>query len=131
MSKYLVDTTVCVAHIRGDDEVYAFLKLYVPFISAVTHVELIQGCENKQDVHAVRAILRELYELPFTESVTTYALVLFEKYKLSHGMQFFDAVIAATAIEHNLTLITHNTKHFSFIPKLSARGWKDVVGEHS
>lgn len=119
MSNYLVDTTVCVAHIRGDARAFDFLKQHAPYISAVTHVELIQGWESKRDVRAVHAILRELHELPCTESITTHALTLFEKYKLSHGIQFFDAVIAATAMEHDLTLVTHNTKHFSFIPKLS------------
>jgi len=119
MSKYLVDTSVCVAHIRGDEKAYAFLKQHVPSISVVTHIELVQGWENKQDIRAARAILRELHELSCTESILQQALAFFEKYKLSHGIQFFDAVISSTAIEHGLTLITHNTKHFSFIPKLS------------
>lgn len=127
MSNYLVDTTVCVAHIRGDEEVFAFLKQHVPFISVVTHVELVQGCENKRDLRAVHEILRELHELPFTESITAEALILFEKYKLSHGIQFFDAVIAATAMAYDLTLITHNVKHFSFIPKLEVRAWAEFA----
>ena len=129
MSNYLVDTTVCVAHIRGDDQAFAFLKQHTPYISAVTHAELLQGCENKRDLRAVHAILRDIHELSFTESITKQALILFERYRLSHGIQFFDALIAATAIEHDLRLVTHNIKHFSFIPKLSVRAWKDVVGE--
>ena len=30
----------------------------------------------------------------------------------------FDLLIAATALSHNLTLVTHNKKHFSRIPDL-------------
>lgn len=127
MSNFLVDTTVCVAHIRGDALAFEFLKQHVSYISAVTHAELLQGCENKNDFGAVHAILRELHELPFTELITTQALTTFEKYRLSHGIQFFDTLIAATAIEHNLTLVTHNIKHFSFIPKLTVRAWTEFV----
>ena len=88
MSSFLVDTTVCVAHIRGDKLAFQFLKQFSPSISAVTHAELIQGCQNKHDIRAVHAILRDIAELPFTESITKKALSLFETYSLSHGVQF-------------------------------------------
>lgn len=127
MSNYLVDTTVCVAHIRGDKLAFQFLKQFSPFISSVTHAELIQGCQNTRDVRAVRAILRDIPELQFTESITKQALSFFEKYRLSHGIQFFDTLIAATALEHHLTLVTHNVKHFSFISKLVVRSWKELA----
>lgn len=32
---------------------------------------------------------------------------------LSHGLQLGDALIAATALEHNLPPLTANTKHFT------------------
>lgn len=129
MRNYLVDTSVCVAHIRGDSLAYQFLKQFSPSISAVTHAELIQGCENKRDLRAVHAILRDIHEFSFTETITKHALSLFEKYRLSHGIQFFDTMIAATTLEYELTLVTHNIKHFSFLPGLTVRAWKDVVGE--
>lgn len=127
MSNFLVDTTVCVAHIRGDKMAFEFLKQHRPYISAVTHAELLQGCENKRDLRAVHALLRDIHEVLFTELITKHALLLFEKYKLSHGLQFFDTLIAATAIEHTLTLVTHNVKHFSFIPRLAVRTWTEFV----
>lgn len=129
MSNYLVDTSVCVAHIRGDTQAFQFLKQFSPSISAVTHAELIQGCENKRDLRAAHAILRDIHEISFTESITKQALALFEKYKLSHGIQFFDTLIAATALEYEHTLITHNIKHFSFIPGLTVRAWEELARE--
>ncbi|MDP1722261.1 MAG: type II toxin-antitoxin system VapC family toxin [Candidatus Gottesmanbacteria bacterium] len=129
MINYLVDTSVCVAHIRGDNLAFQFLKQFSPSLSAVTHAELIQGCENNRDLRAVHAILRDLHEFSFTETITKQALSLFEKYRLSHGIQFFDTLIAATAREYELTLVTHNIKHFSFIPGLTVRVWAELASE--
>jgi predicted nucleic acid-binding protein len=37
---------------------------------------------------------------------------------LSHGLQIPDALIGATALEHQLTLLTKNTRHLQVIPRL-------------
>ena len=37
---------------------------------------------------------------------------------LSDGLQLGDALIAATALEHQLSLLTGNAKHFSAIANL-------------
>ena len=34
-----------------------------------------------------------------------------------------DTQIAAIALVHNLTLVTHNTRHFSRIPDLAIEDW--------
>jgi tRNA(fMet)-specific endonuclease VapC len=43
----------------------------------------------------------------------------------SRGMSIgpLDTQIAAIAIAHNLTLVTHNTRHFSRVPQLSIEDW--------
>ena len=35
----------------------------------------------------------------------------------------FDLVIAATALRHDLTLVTNNQRHFSRIPNLRLESW--------
>jgi predicted nucleic acid-binding protein len=40
-----------------------------------------------------------------------------EKLVLSHGLQLGDALIAATGLEHQLTLLTANAKHFGAVAK--------------
>ena len=62
--------------------------------------------------------LRHTQRLPMTPAISERAVVLMETFALSHGLQLGDALIAATALEHDLVLLTANTKHFSAIDSL-------------
>jgi predicted nucleic acid-binding protein len=42
-----------------------------------------------------------------------------ESLTLSHGLQMGDALIAATAIEHQLPVLTANVKHFGAVSGLA------------
>jgi predicted nucleic acid-binding protein len=44
--------------------------------------------------------------------------MLMETLTLSHGLQLADALNAATALEHQLALLTANTKHYLAISGL-------------
>jgi predicted nucleic acid-binding protein len=41
-----------------------------------------------------------------------------ETLALSHGLQMGDALIAATGLEHQFTVLTANTRHFSAVKGL-------------
>ncbi len=45
--------------------------------------------------------------------------MLIDTYFLSHGMQLGDALIAATALEHGITVLTANAKHFNAVEGLA------------
>ncbi len=51
-------------------------------------------------------------------AISERAIHLIEKYKLSHGLEIPDAIIAATSVEYEIPLFTYNVKDFDFIPKL-------------
>lgn len=125
----LCDTSIFIGYLRGDTEISTYLNNQQPSCSIITAAELLQGVENKRDQRVVEKILRRALVLPVTEAISERMLDLITTYHLSHGLAIPDALIAATAIEHNLALVTHNIKHFSFIPKLAVRAWRDVVGE--
>jgi predicted nucleic acid-binding protein len=42
-----------------------------------------------------------------------------EEYKLSHGLELGDAIIASTALEYNETLITGNIKHYEYMHEIN------------
>ena len=50
------------------------------------------------------------------------AAELIETLALSHGMRLADALIGATAVETQATLITANVKHFSAVEGFEHRG---------
>jgi predicted nucleic acid-binding protein len=53
--------------------------------------------------------------LPITDAVVSQAIALRQRYRLHLG----DALIAATAVVHNKTLLTHNVADFNRIEGLS------------
>ena len=56
---------------------------------------------------------------PFTsEAVFARAATLVESHFYSHALQLGDAFIAATAIEHGLSLATANDKHYRVVTNL-------------
>ena len=49
---------------------------------------------------------------------------LIDQFALSHSMRLADALIGATALEYNLTLLTANVKHFQAIDGLRLEGFE-------
>ena len=117
----LVDTDVLIWHLRGYPKATQRLdQLPKLVLSAVTYLELLQGMRNRSEQRALQKslALRQAERLPLTPAITERAIILMEKLALSHGLQLGDALIAATGIEHQLTLLTANTKHFSVVDGL-------------
>lgn len=50
--------------------------------------------------------------------ITTEAILLFETYRLSHGLSIPDCFIGSTAKIMNLELFTYNLKDYKFMSKL-------------
>jgi predicted nucleic acid-binding protein len=57
--------------------------------------------------------------VPLREYTSTRAYDLLKRYAKSHGLHVFDSLVAATAIEEGLTLVTRNRRHFGMIEGLS------------
>ena len=117
----LVDTDVLIWHLRGLPQATRRLdQLPNLTISAVTWLELLQGFRSKAEMVAVQKSfeMRKAQRLPLTSTITDRATALMESLTLSDGLQLGDALIAATALEHNLTLLTGNIKHFGSIAQL-------------
>jgi predicted nucleic acid-binding protein len=118
----LVDTDVIIWHLRGFPKATRRLdNLPQLTLSAVTWLELLQGFRNQAELLAVQKSLtkRNAQQLPLTPAITATAINLMETLALSHGLRLADALIAATAIEHKLPLLTGNYKHFAVIEKLT------------
>ncbi|HEY5283326.1 MAG TPA: PIN domain-containing protein [Polyangia bacterium] len=90
------------------------------FVSVQSLMELLQAARDKDDLRIIKRFMAELSfaVLPMSENVGHRALIYVEEYGLSSGLRAADAIIAATAVENAMPLMTANTKHFRAIRDL-------------
>ncbi len=89
-------------------------------IAILSYMELLQSARDKKQHAIIKNFLRDFNftVLPLTENIGHRALIYVEEYALSFNLRAADAIIAATAIENNLLLISGNVKHFKPIKDL-------------
>ena len=95
-------------------------------ISIQTYMELLQGARAKSEHKVILNLLRD-YDfsvLPFTENIGHRAAVYIEEYSLKSNLRAGDAIIAATAMENNLMLVSANEKHYKSIADLQLKVFK-------
>lgn len=117
----LVDTDVLIWHLRGYSKATQRLdQLPKLILSAVTYMELVQGMRNRSELLALQKSLamRQAERLSLTSAIIERAIILMETLALSHGLQLGGALVAATGLEHGLTVLTANTRHFSAVKDL-------------
>ena len=120
MSEFLIDTDVLIDVSKGSTNAVNFLASLTGTISIsrISATELIVGARDKRDQFAIENFIAHytIRELHRSTGIRGYNLLI--DYALSHGLTIMDALIAATAIEHDLTLVSKNEKHFRQIQSL-------------
>jgi len=96
------------------------------YLSVQTFMELLQGAQDKAQQRIVKQFISELgfFVLPLTENIGHRALIYVEEYGIKSSVRAGDAIIAATAVEHNMSLTTGNGKHFRNIKDLELKLFK-------
>lgn len=130
MNGYLLDTNVCVEFFKKNSRVGQRLEQLESgqlYISVITLAELKYGAQksDRQQHHLnlIESFLDEVEVLPIDACVDKFAS---EKARLSKAgslVDNFDLLIGATAIHHNLTLVTNNTRHFQRIQGIQLEDW--------
>ena len=117
----LVDTDVLIWNLRGNETAAHRLDNSPGFsLSAVTWMELTQGVRDNAELRVLKQALRFWHAdiLHLNESISARSSFLVEEHALANSLQLADALIAATALETGLTLLTANDRHYRFIPGL-------------
>ncbi len=118
----LCDTNILIEVYRDNAKIIETLKQIGQdniAISDVTCAELLYGARDKKELQIIRKDLNKLIILPIQSSISNLAVELVEKYALSHNLSLPDALIASTAIIHNIEIYTLNIKDFKFIKSVS------------
>ncbi|MCA9974619.1 MAG: type II toxin-antitoxin system VapC family toxin [Anaerolineales bacterium] len=118
----LIDTDILIDVGRNVETAVSYLENIQSHshlaISAITQMELIIGCRNKTELQELEQFLRRFALLHMNESISAQATTLLQQYRLSHGLLIADALIAATAIIHNLPFVSKNQRDYRFIANL-------------
>ena len=117
----LVDTDVLIWNLRGNTAAASLLDDSPGFsLSAVTWMELAQGARDGAELRSLRQALHfwRAEIIHVDESISARAAFLVEQHTLSHSLQLADALIAATALETGLQLVTANDRHYRCIEGL-------------
>jgi predicted nucleic acid-binding protein len=121
----LCDTNIFIHAFNGNPVTIAELTHLGPtniVISAITVMELLQGMGNKKELAQMKKKIKYYDVIHITPEVSQKAVELIDKFKLSHGLQIPDAIIAATALTYKLPLFTYNIRDFDFIPEIILYG---------
>lgn len=115
----LVDTDVWIDYLRGHPQAIACIKQLPErvWISAVSVAELHAGVREGAEREALAQLISSLDVADLTTEIATNGGLLRRDYGRSHGVGLNDALIAATAIELNLQLLTLNIKHYPALDK--------------
>lgn len=131
MDKYLLDTCVCISMFRDEGHVRETLLhvgLQNCYISEITIAELFFGLAKAsdkkrklEDIHNVQRLFRVLPTYP---SFKEYGEIRYTLERAGQRIDQFDLLISATAIHHDLTLVTSNLRHFERVQDLKIVNWK-------
>ncbi|MEW6357257.1 MAG: type II toxin-antitoxin system VapC family toxin [Planctomycetota bacterium] len=118
----MMDTDVLIWASRGNARAVDVLSKQQGFyLSVVAYMEMVQGVRSKQELAALQKALRlwSARVLHITDAISQRAMFLMERHSLSHALTLADALIAATALQHQEPLLTSNAKHYGAIPGLT------------
>ncbi len=121
---YLFDSDVIISNLNKKYDL-STIPSDSPAISVMTYAELLYGVEkskNPKKRDQLESLIRDLHMiiLPITSAIIKrFVNIKIQLETNGEKLADFDLLIAATAMEHHLTLVTANKKHFSHIRGLS------------
>lgn len=126
MSGFLLDTDRVIDALTGQAAALSELRRLPPSVVAVSVVtigELFEASFNSPNPQAhlanVRSLLGNADVLPVTEPIMSrFAEIRAHLRRRGQMISDFDIIIGSTALEHDLTVLTRNIRHFQRIPDL-------------
>ena len=123
----IFDTDIFIWAQRGNEKAAKLMEMSEErHLSIQSFMELLQCAKNKKQHKHIKDFLTsfDFFVLPLTENIGHRASIYIEEYTLASGLRSGDAIIAATAVENNLPLVSSNVKHFKIIKELKLKSFK-------
>lgn len=119
--KYLWDTNTAIYYLQQQFPVSAekfvdsILVNSKPAISVITEIELMcwKGSSEKDNA-VIKSFITDCFLFELEQSIKEQTAVIRKEVK----MKLPDAIIAATALSYNLTLVTRNVADFKNLPTI-------------
>lgn len=117
---YLLDTNIVIYYLKAALPPKAMQLLHTivdeqPILSIIAKIELLGFVSrNKEEQGITNLFVESSLILNLDEAIVSQTIAL----RKQHHIKLPDAIIAATAIVHNLTLLTRNITDFSRIQNL-------------
>ena len=128
---YLIDTDIVIYSLKGDERVIKNFHEHrnsPKSLSVITYGELVYGAKKSKAVAKNLARAYRIAEVFPIIDITPAVVETFGAIKTALEQQGnivadMDLLIAATALTHNLILVTNNQKHFGRINGLDIENW--------
>jgi len=118
VSQFLIDTNVFSKIFGNNVSVKAFIEGLDAVIDATIYIECIQGSKSNQEKRIIKTYLENFPLFLITPDISKRAVEIIDSYSNSHGLLLPDALIASSALENDLTVVTYNIGDFRFIKDL-------------
>ncbi len=111
MIKYLVDTNIIIYHINGDATATDWLKSHRNelAVSVISKIEVLSYPFDREEEALVLRLLNQFELIHLSDAIIEATIRLRRQRKIKTP----DAIIAATALVHGLSVCTRNMKDFS------------------
>lgn len=118
--KVLIDTDVLIDYLRGLPQSAAYLEGQTGplHVSVVTVAELFAGVRDGAERDCLETLLEACVVIELDRATAAMGGLYRHDYGKSHGVGLADAMIAATAARHDLTIVTLGKKHYPMLERV-------------
>lgn len=122
MSSFLLDTGLIIRHLRGQRQAVQLMRGLAKTgrlgIASITRLEIYAGM-HPDEKFATKKLLSRFLTFDLDKETADRAGTLINQARTQQiGLSVPDAIVAATAVQHNLTLVTLNQSDFTNISGL-------------
>lgn len=129
--KYMLDTSTCIELLHGNEKVRqrCINENQYCCISVITAIELLYGAYGapkkyyEQELSKARMLIDYYSVIEIGDATETFCKEKIRLEKAGTPIEDFDLLIGASAKEYNLTVVTHNIKHFNRVEGLDVDDW--------